>query len=250
MPFYILMIFWLLRVEKSSKQLPHGKTLIATIGLGFIGYYLSSWLDMQGLNYISAQLERLTLYTYPIMTTVLGWLVLGEKISLRIALVLGLTYSGVMLLYQYEAAIIGDQATIGILLVASAALSFSFYVVFSKKLITRLGSRMFTSIAMLSSTAFVFLHFILEQDVSNLFISYHAWFYGGLLAIFCTLLPSYIVSEAIARIGAAKTSIVGTVGPVFTIMIAVLILNEPFGWTHLGGVLLVLTGVSLLGKQR
>lgn len=247
LPFYLAMLGWLLAKPHTTKPLP--PELAAIMGLGFMGYYLASWLDMQGLHYISAQLERLTLYTYPIMTTVLGWLLLREKVTRRIALALVFTYGGVMLLYSHEARLGGSQTSLGVLLVAGAALTFSCYVVFSKRLIGKLGSRLFTSIAMLSSTLFVFIHFLATHDLKDLSVTPTAWGYAVLLAIFSTLLPSFMVSEAIARIGAARTSIVGTAGPIFTILLAVALLGEPFGWFHLAGMALVMFGVSLLGKQ-
>ena len=140
------------------------------------------------------------------------------------------------------------NTTLGVLLVFAAAVSFSGYVVFSKPSISHLGSRMFTSIAMLASTLFVLLHYAIVQDLSTLFSHPTAWKYSILLAIFSTLLPSFMVSEAIARIGSSRTSIVGTIGPVFTILLAVILLGEPFGWYHLVGMLLVIIGVSLLRK--
>lgn len=246
-PFYVLTLAWLLRQSTTAKPLP--KELAAVLVLGFMGYYLSSWLDMQGLNYISAQLERLTLYTYPIMTTLLGWLLLREKITPRIVLALVLTYGGVMLLYAHEAKLGGANVSLGVMLVASAALIFAFYVVFSKRLIGRLGSRLFTSIAMLASTLFVFIHFLLTHPLQALWVSPTAWGYALLLGIVSTVLPSFMVSEAIARIGAARTSIVGTSGPIITIVLAIALLGEPFGWWHLAGMLLVMAGVSLLGKR-
>lgn len=247
LPFYAVMLAWLLREPRTVKPLP---LEFATImGLGFMGYYLSSWLDMQGLNYVSAQLERLTLYTYPIMTTVLGWLWLREVITLRVLLALVLTYSGVMVLYWHEATFGGSDVSFGVVLVAMSALSFAFYVVWSKRLIGRLGSRLFTSLAMLVSTLFVCIHFLLTHQVEDLWVSPTAWGYAVLLGIFSTVLPSFMVSEAIARIGAARTSIVGTAGPVITILLAVALLGEPFGWFHLAGMLLVMAGVGLLGKK-
>lgn len=247
LPFYLLILAWLLRKQETVKPLP--KELLMIFGLGFLGYYLASWLDMEGLNYISAQLERLTLYTYPIMTTLLGWFFLREKITRTIMLALLLTYSGVLMLYFHEASQVGADATIGVLLVAGAALSFSIYVVLSKHMIGRFGSRLFTSLAMIASSVYILIHFSLTHEFSDLLINDAAWIYAFLLAIFSTLLPSYMVSEAIARIGASRTSIVGTAGPVFTIMLAVLLLDENFGWTHLAGMLLVVFGVSLLGKK-
>jgi drug/metabolite transporter (DMT)-like permease len=247
LPFYAVMLAWLLREPRTVKPLP---LEFATImGLGFMGYYLSSWLDMQGLNYVSAQLERLTLYTYPIMTTVLGWLWLREVITLRVLLALVLTYSGVMVLYLHEATFGGSDVSFGVVLVATSALSFAFYVVWSKRLIGRLGSRLFTSLAMLVSTLFVCIHFLLTHRVGDLWVSPTAWGYAVLLGIFSTVLPSFMVSEAIARIGAARTSIVGTAGPIITILLAVALLGEPFGWFHLAGMLLVMAGVGLLGKK-
>lgn len=247
LPFYLVIFGWL--VLREHKAIPQGKSLIAVLGLGFIGYYLSSYLDIEGLNYISAQLERLTLYSYPIMTTLLGWLFLKEAITKRVMLALLTTYSGVMMLYWHEANLIGADATIGVLLVASAAFTFSCYVVFSKPYITQLGSRMFTSIAMLASTVYALSHFVVTHELTDLQVNQAIWFYAALLAIFSTVLPSFMVSEAIARIGPSRTSIVGTAGPVFTILMAVLLLGEPFGWVHFGGMVLVMLGVALLGKR-
>jgi len=245
-PFYLLMLGWLLRKPDTVK--PVYKELLIISGLGFLGYYMSSLLDMEGLNYISAQLERLTLYTYPIITTLLGWLFLKEVITRRIVMALILTYSGVLLLYAHETLGNAENTHLGVILVMGAATTFSCYVVFSKRYISRFGSRLFTSIAMLASTGFVLIHFSVTHEVSDLFINNSAWLYAFLLAIFSTLIPSFMVSEAIARVGAAKTSIVGTIGPVFTILMAVIILGEPFGWFHLGGMLLVMFGVSFLKK--
>jgi drug/metabolite transporter (DMT)-like permease len=102
---------------------------------------------------------------------------------------------------------------------------------------------------MLVSTVCVFVHFAATHSLETLArLPAPVWGYGVLLAVFSTLIPSFMVSEAIARIGTAKTSIVGAVGPVFTIGLAVLILGEPFGWFHLAGMVLVLIGVSLLRK--
>jgi drug/metabolite transporter (DMT)-like permease len=247
LPFYLLILIWLLRKLETKKPLP--KEFFAIFGLGFIGYYLSSYLDLEGLNYISAQLERLTLYTYPIMTALLSWFFLREVITKRLVLALVLSYSGVLLLYFHESMLTGINASIGVLLVAAAALSMSFYLVLSKKRISKFGSSLFTSIVMLSSTVFVLIHFLFTNEIQDLSINNTAWVYVFMLAIFSTVLPSFMINEAIARIGAAKTTIVGTVGPIFTVILAVFLLGKPFGWIHLAGVLLVIFGVSLLGKK-
>ena len=247
-PFYIAMLLWLL--FKENKTLPHGKELLIICALGFIGYYLSAYLDMQGLTYISTQLERLTLYTYPLMTTLLGWLLFKEVVSKRVILALFLTYSGVLLLYWFEAAEVGTDTTKGVLYVLTSAFSFACYVVFSKVYISKIGSRLFTAIAMLASIFYMLVHFGATHEVGDLQQQTAAvWGYGVLLAFFSTVIPSFMMAEAIARIGASRASIVGTTGPIFTIALAVLLLGEPFGLTHFGGMVLVILGVSLLGKK-
>lgn len=247
LPFYLAILLWLML--KENKTMPQGRGMLVVLGLGFIGYYLSSYLDLEGLNYISAQLERLTLYSYPIMTTLLGWLFLKDVITKRVMLSLLMTYSGVMMLYWHEAELIGADATTGVMFVAAAAFTFSCYVVFSKPYITQYGSRVFTSIAMLASTVYALVHFALTNDFADLAVNNSIWLYATLLAVFSTVLPSFMVSEAIARVGPAKTSIVGTAGPIFTILLAVILLGEPFGWVHFGGMVLVMLGVALLGKK-
>ena len=251
LPFYLGMMVWLLTKNQDRKPVPTGQQWLTVFGLGFLGYYLASFLDIEGLNHITAQLERLTLYTYPLMTTILGWLFLKDVITKRVILALFVSYAGIMLLYFHEASLEGADVTLGVLLVLGSALSFSCYIVFSKSYIGKLGSRLFTSIAMLASATYAFIHFVATgHSISDLFaISNMAWVYVLLLAIVSTLIPSFMVSEAIARIGPAKASIVGTAGPVFTIILAVLLLDEPFGWYHLGGMLLVMGGVSILGKK-
>lgn len=246
-PFYLIVLLWCLKsTDKLKPTLPDWLKIMA---LGFIGYYLASWLDMQGLTYITAQLERLTLYTYPIFTTLLSWLVLKEAITKRVWLALILTYTGVLVLYLHEAKLSGSHVTLGVLLVVGSALSYSCYVLFAKPFINHYGSRLFTSIAMLASALFVIIHFFITHTPTDLIVTPTVLGYAVLIAIVSTLLPTYMIAEAIQRIGPARTSIVGTAGPIFTILMAVWLLAEPFGWFHLIGVGLVMWGVSLLGKK-
>ncbi|WP_020559103.1 DMT family transporter [Thiofilum flexile] len=246
-PFYLGVLIWCLK-QPNTKN-PSRPDWIKIIMLGFMGYYLASWLDMQGLVYITAQLERLTLYTYPIFTTLLSWLVLKETITKRVWLALVLTYTGVLVLYLHEAKLGGSNVTLGMLLVVGSALSYSFYVLFSKSFINQYGSRIFTSIAMLASSFFVVIHFFITHSFTDLLVSAKIFWYAALIAVVSTLLPTYMIAEAIQRIGPARTSIVGAAGPIFTIVIAVWLLAEPFGWFHLIGIGLVMWGVSLLGKK-
>jgi drug/metabolite transporter (DMT)-like permease len=178
-PLYLLILWWVIRRAKHSKQARkmQEKDLWIVLVLGFMGYYLASFLDFEGLNHISAQLERLILFTYPVMVALLNWAIFSEKITRPVWFALTSTYLGVMFLYLYESNAAQGSVVLGTSLVALAALSFSIYVIFSKDYIQRLGSLFFTSVAMLSSTAFVFIHFLFGHQISDLNVSTSIWLY-------------------------------------------------------------------------
>lgn len=253
MPVYAV-IAWALwqRYPKKGAQIP-ARTWFALVGLGFMGYFVSSWLDLMGLELISAQLERLTLFTYPIMVGILGALFFKQPLTRKIILALTLSYIGIWLIYAQEASLAGDNVAKGTLLVALAAFSFAFYVLFSRTIIAQVGSLWFTSWAMLAACAWVIVFFGVTIDWSAFELNTQILLWTFLLAIFSTVIPSFMISEAIARLGPAQTGIIGSLGPVFTIALAVWILAEPFTLSHLIGFTLVMIGVGVLtiqGKKR
>jgi drug/metabolite transporter (DMT)-like permease len=244
LPIYLVILFWLSRVKTKPEGL-RSKLLQITF-LGFIGYYLASYLDLKGLEMISAQLERLTLFTYPIMISILGAIFFKTPITRKVLLALIITYGGLLIVFAKEALLGGEQVFLGTLLVFLAALSFSFYVLFGKQMIHNIGSLWFTSLAMSISSVFVLIHFALFSDFTNLIITPMAWLWLGLLAIFGTVIPSFMISEAIAKIGPAQTGIVGILGPIVTMGLAITILNEPFTVWHALGMVMVVGGVAIL----
>ena len=249
-PFYLVILVYALKTRPEKAALFTKRDALMILGLGFLGYYLASYLDFAGLYHISAQLERLTLFTYPIMVALLSWVFFKERITLNILASLVVSYIGVSFLFFNESPAnspAGEpHVALGTVLVAAAAFSFAIYVIFSKGFISRLGSLIFTSVAMSSSLVFILVHFFATHQLSDLNVSPRLWVLAVLLAIFSTLIPSFFTSEAINRIGATHTSIMGTLGPVVTIILAVNLLGEAFGWPQIVGLLLVLLGVSLL----
>ncbi|QCU89311.1 DMT family transporter [Thiomicrorhabdus sediminis] len=246
-PIYLFILLWL--QNNRSQQVSPPKWLLITF-LGFIGYYLSSWLDFKGLEYISAQLERLTLFTYPLMVALLGALFFDNPLTRKVIIALIISYAGLWLVFYQELNLSGDNVVLGTLLVALAALSFSFYVLIGKQQIQKHGSVWFTAAAMTISSLFMLVHFIALNDFADLHITARAWLWLALLAIVSTVIPSFMISEAIHKIGPAQTGIIGTLGPIITLGLAVWILNEPFGLWHGIGVLMVIFGVGLLGYRK
>ncbi|WP_319379775.1 DMT family transporter [Thiomicrorhabdus sp.] len=247
LPIYLGIFFWL-QFNSTDRRYRNHLPMIAF--LGFIGYFLSSWLDLKGLEMISAQLERLTLFTYPIMVAFLGALFFKTPLTRGLIWSLVLTYSGLMLVFVEELNFSGEETFLGTTMVFLAALSFSFYVLFGKQVISKVGSQVFTSLAMSISSLFVLLYFSLFHDFDQLEVSAVAWFWLVMLAVFSTVVPSYMIAEAIHRIGPAHTGIIGSLGPVMTMGMAVWLLHEPFTPYHLAGLLLVLLGVGMLTRSK
>lgn len=245
LPIYLTIMIWLSLYKPADKSTLKQRAVFI-IFLGFIGYFLSSWLDLKGLEYISAQLERLTLFTYPFLIAILGAIFFQTPLTQKIIWSLVVSYLGLWLVFYEELHFTGNATFTGTLLVFGAALSYSFYALFAKKVIHEIGSLWFTAIAMTVSSLFVLAYYAVFFDYSNLVVSKMAWLWVFLLAVFSTVIPSFMIAEAIHRIGPAQTSIIGTLGPVVTILLAIWILHEPFTLNHAIGVILVISGVMIL----
>ena len=242
LPFYLGMLF--LQRHNFALIKKHSLTILA---VGFLGYFLSSYLDLLALNFISAQAERIILYAYPSLVVLMMAIYEKRLPSIKVLAAMALVYLGLLVLLPGELNLSGSYYGLGLMLIC--AFTFALYVCLSKPMISLLGASAFTSAAMVSSVMFTQLHFI-KLDVQEI-IDYSSSIYllALGLAFFSTVIPSYAMSAAISRIGAEKTAITGSTGPVFTLILAAVILGESITLFHLGGLGLVVLGVWLLGKK-
>lgn len=217
---------------------------------GILSYYISSYLDFKGLETVSAQLERLTLYTYPFFVLFFSAVMIGARVSQIAIIALIVSYLGIGLIFWHEMPSTGSIYGIGTAYVMGAALAYSFQQVISKGVITQVGSRLFTCISMVAASVVMLAHFALVRPIASLAISGHALLLLIVLALFCTVIPTFMLNEAVRRIGPQHTSSVGGVGPVVTIVAAVIILDEPFTLWHVAGTALVLLGVWLFTRHK
>ncbi|TMH19569.1 MAG: DMT family transporter, partial [Betaproteobacteria bacterium] len=215
-PFFLLMALWSTRGRGTPPMA--GKDWIAILWLGFIGYYLASLVDFMGLQYVTAALERLMLYLYPTIVVVISALFLKQRITGRILLALALSYAGILLVFARDLSLAGDAQAIwvGGALVFAGAFLYALYLVGAGPVIARLGSLRFIALAMLVSAVFVFVQFVATRPVSALDVPLRIHLLSLAMAVFATVLPTYLIAEAIKRIGANRTSLIGSLGPVFT----------------------------------
>lgn len=256
LPFYLIagLLAW--------RQLEHSVSISALVKAaltGLMGYYLASLLDLYGLQYVSAQLERLLLYAYPTLVVILGAVLFGHAFRATMLAPMLLTYAGLALMFGQDLAFLDDGShqdlTTGTLLVLGSALAFAFYLLFSKASISRLGSVLFTAVAMTSASVVTAIHYSMSSDSQASLLAlpeYSTLVWTGLigLAVFATVLPSFLVSEAIKHLGAATTSLTGTLGPVATTLLAIALLDEPFSLMGAIGMGMVIGGVWILSRMR
>ena len=221
----------------------------AIASLGIAGYYLSSLFDFMGLQYISAGLERLILFLYPSFVVLINAGVFKQKISGVQKVALGLTYLGIAIAYFGELKIdfTNPNLIMGSLLIFICAITYSIYVVGSGKIIPLVGATKFTAYTMLAATAGIFLHFIAAGHYYNMPAGNAFWVYGLLLAVVATVIPGFLISNAMKHIGSNNVAIVSGIGPVSTIVQAHFVLGEPIFAEQIIGTLLVIAGVLLTG---
>lgn len=220
--------------------------------LGMLGYYVSSLLDFIGLQYVSAGLERLILFLYPSFVVFINAIFFRQRITGIQKWALLLTYLGIGLAYAGELTFDTSRQGIyfGSLLVFLCAITYSLYIAGSGKLIPRVGATKFTAYAMLAATAGIFTHFALVGQGGLLVAGRALWGYGLLLAVFSTVLPSFLISQGLKRIGANNVAIISGIGPVSTIAQAYFLLNERIFVAQVVGTILVVFGVLLLSWKR
>ena len=247
LPFFIAIGAYALRRRLSQGlPMPGRRTIGACIASGFIGYYISTLLDFGGLMYISAQLERLVLFSYPLFVMVLGALFFGGRITVRGVVAAVITYVGLGAAMAQEGATGGGgwNTVIGVGLVLSAAFTFAIYQLLAKGFIDKMGSLLFTAVAMTSSSIASFIHYWVFGSPGGMTVSGRFLAIAAALAFFATVVPSFLINAGLGRIGPQATAMIGTLSPLFTILLAVMILGEPFTLMNALGTALVLVGIG------
>ena len=231
--------------RRAPADRPDRRTLAFAAATGILGYYVSSWLDFEGLHALDAQLERLILFTYPFFVILFGRWLFGRPITRRALLGAGLSYVGLLVMFTGTSSRMTPAALTGAALVLTAAVTFALYQIFAREVIMRCGPVLFTAVAMAAAGGAMLLHFALTHHAAALLAPRAAWPLIAALAVFATIAPSFLMSAGTARIGAQGTAVISTLSPMVTTALAVALLGEPFGPPEAIGTLLVLGGVGL-----
>lgn len=231
---------------REGRHLPTSNQFAAAILVGILGYYGASYLDFSGLVYLTAQFERLILFTYPFFVMLLGALFFSGRITSWGVAALILAYAGISLIFFEGAIAVGDNTAFGATLVLGAAFCFALYQLLAKQLITRMGSRIFTCVAMSGACLATLLHFTMENGLVSLSeLPMRIVGLAVMIAVISTVLPSFMLNAALERVGPQAVAVLGTLSPTATIIMAIILLGEPFTLADAAGTTLVMAGVGL-----
>ncbi|OBQ56420.1 DMT family transporter [Tamlana sp. s12] len=217
---------------------------------GVVGYYLASYFDFVGLKYIKASLERIILFLYPTIVLILNRVFLKRPITKIQAMAIALTYLGVVITFWDEVTLSGTETFIGAAFVLLSAITYATYLVGSGWLIPKFGVVQFTAYAMIVSCICVFVHYSLVSEVDLFSFSWQVYVLGFVIAMFATVIPSFLVSASIKMISSSNFAIVAGIGPISTIILAAIFLNEILTGLQWFGALVVIAGILIVSLKK
>ena len=244
LPFFLTMAWWTSRGKPALTR----REGLSVFGLGVTGYYLASYLDFSGLNYISASLERLILYLNPTLVLLLGLVLYKRPISRLQLLGMAISYAGVLVVFGHEVNLSGEGVALGALLVFLSAASYAIYLSFSGELVQKLGSLRLVGWATSVACVLCIAQFLVMRPMSAALVAPEVLWLSLLNATLCTAVPVVLVMMAIERIGAGLAAQAGMIGPVSTLLMGIFILGEPLTVWVAAGTALVLLGIYVFSR--
>lgn len=244
LPFFVAALIWSSRGAQPLSLADHARLIV----IGLLGYYAASYLDFLGLQYVTAALERLILYLSPTLVVILSALFLRKRFGRYEWSALTLCYGGILLVFWHDVSLAGGQVLLGAALVFASAVCYAIYLIVSGELVRKLGAVRLTAYAMCVSSFAVFAQFAVLNPVSALRQPQGVYWLSLLNAVLCTVLPVFATMLAVERIGAGRASMASMIGPVSTIALAYLFLDERITVWQLAGTALVLFGIYVLTR--
>ncbi len=246
LPFFLAVALWLR--QRRGVSPPAFRDMGAIALLGVMGFYVAGYLDFAGLAYIPAGLERLILFLYPTLVVMLAAVFYRSPITMRIGAALALSYFGTAVVFFQPLPVAPPQLSLGALLVFGSALVFALYTLLSGVQMRRSGSVVFTAYAMTAASLAAVAHYVIGHGTALPDLPPQVYALAALMALLSTVLPAFLMHAGIHRIGAGQASMIGSIGPVMTLYLAWVFLEEQVGMIQLMGTAMIIAGVLLISR--
>ena len=250
---FALPVYLIISIRETKKRNSYSltrKDILSVIGLGFVGYYLASYFDFYGLQFISASLERLILFVYPTLVIIISLLALKRNATKIQIYAIVITYAGIFIAFADDLDVHGNGLWKGTIFIFLSALTYAIYLVGSGEMIPKLGSVRFTAYAMTVSCVIVILHYLATNNFEVFRQPWEVYALSFAMAAVSTVIPSFLISEAIKKIGASNFAIYGSIGPISTIVLAIIFLGERIDLIQIAGTIIVIFGVSIINLKK
>ena len=236
------------RTERDSAS--QRKDLLLAACAGFLCYYLGALANFYALTIIDASVERPLLFAYPIFVVIITTLITRQPPSARVLLALLMTSLGVVLVTGALSTTLSASQWSGMAWILFCSLSIAIYFLISGELTQRLGSGLFTLTAMTAAAGGMAVHYQIFAGWESVDLSVAAWWTLAALVVFSTVLPLFLMAEGVRRVGASQASLISTLGPPATAIMAQELTGEVLGPAQWLGIVLVLIGVMALEIKR
>lgn len=246
LPFFMLVAYFSNKKSTQKVQLQKRDwAMIAAFGIS--GFYVAGLADFIGLQYITASLERVILFTYPTMVVLIAALFLNRKIKKTEIFALVLTYFGIgIALVENFKLPNGSSVLLGSSLIFVAALVYAIYVTGSGQMLKKMGTLQYNSLAMMAACIAIILHHAIVYNLALFDFQKEIYILAFIMGLFSTVLASFLVTGGIRIIGASHAAIISSIGPISTIILAYIFLGERLSGLQCVGTLIVIGGVLVI----
>jgi drug/metabolite transporter (DMT)-like permease len=238
-------LVWGVLAVRGELRMLSGRNLVIGVGLGAFGYAAMSGLYFVGLEFMTAGMVGIVLYTYPIFVLVLAAAFLEESVDRRSVAALLVTLGGIALITgaDPEAA---DPRGVGIVLLA--AIVYASYITVSRTTLEDVSAPTLTA-HVLPAAAVTFLAIGIAANSLSVPTTTVGWATVVGIAVVATAGPIFAFFAGLSRIGAGPAAILSAVEPVVTVALGAAFLDEPVSIVVVIGGGLVLVGVILITRR-
>ncbi|WP_255170038.1 DMT family transporter [Natrononativus amylolyticus] len=237
-------VLWGLLWLRGRLRFLGGRDLLTALGLGALGYATMSGLYFLGLEYLTAGLVAIVLYTYPAFVVCFVAVTAPDRVTRGLLLALALSIGGVALITGADPTGADPR---GVAIVLGSALAYATYIVVSQRALATVDS-VTLSAFVLPAAAASFVVLGLATDSLAAPTSAAGWGIALGLGVIATAIPVLAFFAGLSRVGAGRASILSTVEPAVTVALGALVLAEPVTAVTLAGGALVVAGVVLIHR--
>ena len=238
-------VVWAVLWLRGRLRLLSGRMLAIAFALGAGGYATQSALYFLGLEFMTAGMVAIVLYTYPAFVVIFTLVLYPGRVTTALLVALGLSFAGVALITGVDPAGADPR---GVLVVLGAAFAYSLYILVSQRALVTVDAETLTAFV-LPAAAVSFIVFGTGTGTLAMPESLTAWGVALAIAILATVVPVLTFFEGIAKIGASRASIISTAEPGVTVGLGALVLGEPVTAVTIIGGTLIVTGVILIQRD-